>query len=275
MGCDQSPPPRASQHQRPHPPVPKRTRERPPFAGLTTKPLRRLCAYQRPVPTRPYSPASRIVMTRGRSRQIDESATQGHVHPVLCSAHLAIRSVLSVRTYTEGRGETSVLQERVSLSTWVDMEKRADAPRFVPDQRCTMQASRRAFDCVEARHPALYGASCLTLFRGTRWPGEQGQSGGEAHQALPVHAGHGGTAAHTHRGVLFSRSLSNIIHTPASPSTAKLQNIGRPISTETPHALHASPSMADACRRGRECPWCVESLVLTAPGEVCQDACTL
>jgi hypothetical protein len=41
----------------PTPPVPKRTRERPPFAGLTTKPLRRLCAYQRSVPPRPYIPA--------------------------------------------------------------------------------------------------------------------------------------------------------------------------------------------------------------------------
>jgi hypothetical protein len=41
----------------PTPPVPTRTRERPPFAGLTTTPLRRLYAYQRPAPTHPYRPA--------------------------------------------------------------------------------------------------------------------------------------------------------------------------------------------------------------------------
>ena len=64
--------------------------------------------------------------------------------------------------------------------------------------------------------------------------GKQRQEGEDAHQALPVRAGHGGAAAHAYGGVqLVSQYLqhSNPARTPFSPSTAKPQNTGRPIST--------------------------------------------
>jgi hypothetical protein len=219
----------------PTPPVPKRTRERPPFTGLTTKPLRRLCAYQRPVPTRPYRPAP-THRHDARTLPSDRRSCDTGARPtgaLLRTPGHQIRSISADIHRWYGR---SVSPSRACVAgrhrwTWRSV---ADAPRFVPDQRCTMQASRRASARVEARHTALYGASCLTPCRGTRWPGEQGQSGGDAHQALPVHAGHGDAAAHALRGVLLSCSISNIIHTLVSPSTATLQNIGRPISTETP-----------------------------------------
>ena len=58
----------------PTPPVPKRKRERPPFAGLTTKPPCDACAHaSAPRPHAPAAPPPRIVMTRGRRRQIDTS----------------------------------------------------------------------------------------------------------------------------------------------------------------------------------------------------------
>src|SRR5262249_10167948 len=110
----------------PTPPVPKRTREHPPFAGRTTKPLDACAHTSAPCPHAPPAPPLRLVMARGRYREIDDSATQVHVLPALCSAHLAIRSVLSVRTYTDSMGEASVLHERVSL---VDMGGHGEASR--------------------------------------------------------------------------------------------------------------------------------------------------
>src|SRR6266568_6217386 len=56
------------------PPVPKRHRERTPFAGLTTKPHCDACApVSDPCPHATSAPPPRIVMTRGRRRDIDTS----------------------------------------------------------------------------------------------------------------------------------------------------------------------------------------------------------
>jgi hypothetical protein len=56
----------------PIPPVPKHQRERTPFAGLTTKPHGDACAHATaPRPQAPAAPPPRIVMTRGRRRQVD------------------------------------------------------------------------------------------------------------------------------------------------------------------------------------------------------------
>src|SRR2546429_2009277 len=58
----------------PPPPVPKRHRERPPFAGLTTKPPCDACAHASDLrPEAPCPPPPRIVPTRGRRRQVDTS----------------------------------------------------------------------------------------------------------------------------------------------------------------------------------------------------------
>src|SRR5215468_9622545 len=55
-------------------PRPKRTREPTPFAGLTTKPPCDACAHApEPRPQAPAAPPPRLVMTRGRRRQIDTS----------------------------------------------------------------------------------------------------------------------------------------------------------------------------------------------------------
>src|SRR5262245_20226011 len=63
------PPPSA-----PPPPKPKRHRAPHPFAGLTTKPHCDACAHGRaPRPQTPSAPPPRIVMTRGRRRQVDTS----------------------------------------------------------------------------------------------------------------------------------------------------------------------------------------------------------
>jgi hypothetical protein len=63
-----SPPPE------PTPPVPKRPRERRPFAGLTTKPHCDACAHASDLrPEAPCPPPPRIVSTRGRRRQVDTS----------------------------------------------------------------------------------------------------------------------------------------------------------------------------------------------------------
>src|SRR4029453_252212 len=59
---------------KPPPPRPKRTREPHPFAGLTHKPPCDACAHATaPRPRAPSAPPPRIVMTRGRRRQIDTS----------------------------------------------------------------------------------------------------------------------------------------------------------------------------------------------------------
>jgi IS1 family transposase len=59
---------------KPPPPRPKRTREPQPFAGLTHKPPCDACAHATdPRPRAPSAPPPRIVMTRGRRRQIDTS----------------------------------------------------------------------------------------------------------------------------------------------------------------------------------------------------------
>jgi IS1 family transposase len=58
----------------PTPPVPKRTRERKPFAGLTTKPPCAACEHgTAPRPQAPSTPPPRIVPIRGRRRQVDTS----------------------------------------------------------------------------------------------------------------------------------------------------------------------------------------------------------
>src|SRR5215831_1287009 len=58
----------------PPPPVPKRHRERTPFAGLTTKPHCDACEHgNAPRLQAPSTPPSRIVPTRGRRRQVDTS----------------------------------------------------------------------------------------------------------------------------------------------------------------------------------------------------------
>jgi IS1 family transposase len=58
----------------PTPPVPKRHREPKPFAGLTTKPPCDACAHaSAPHPHAPSAPPPRIVLTRGRRRQVDTS----------------------------------------------------------------------------------------------------------------------------------------------------------------------------------------------------------
>ena len=58
----------------PTPPRPKRRREPKPFAGLTTKPYCDACESARaPHPQTPSAPPPRIVMTRGRRREVDTS----------------------------------------------------------------------------------------------------------------------------------------------------------------------------------------------------------
>jgi hypothetical protein len=55
-------------------PLPKRPREPLPFAGLTTKPHCDACGHaSAPRPHAPSAPPLRIVMTRGRRRQVDTS----------------------------------------------------------------------------------------------------------------------------------------------------------------------------------------------------------
>src|SRR6266704_5032743 len=59
----------------PPPPLPKRTREPKPFAGLTRKPHCDACAHApAPRPHAPAAPPPRIVPTRGRPRQVDTSS---------------------------------------------------------------------------------------------------------------------------------------------------------------------------------------------------------
>src|SRR4029453_6145256 len=63
----------------PTPPVPKRHRERTSFAGHTTKPPSAACAHAKdPHPQAPCAAPPRMVMTRGRPRQIDTSL---HFYP--------------------------------------------------------------------------------------------------------------------------------------------------------------------------------------------------
>ena len=58
----------------PTPPEPKRQREPTPFAGLTTKPHCDACEHaSAPSPRAPSVPPPRIVMARGRRRQVDTS----------------------------------------------------------------------------------------------------------------------------------------------------------------------------------------------------------
>jgi hypothetical protein len=58
----------------PPPPRPKRHREPQPFAGLTTKPHCDACAHvSAPCPHATSAPPPRLVMTRGRRRQVDTS----------------------------------------------------------------------------------------------------------------------------------------------------------------------------------------------------------
>ena len=72
----------------PTPPLPKRHREPPPFAGLTTKPHCDACAAtQCPSPTDPLSPATPHRATRGRRRQVDTS-TPFLPEPGLCLSGL-------------------------------------------------------------------------------------------------------------------------------------------------------------------------------------------
>jgi hypothetical protein len=57
----------------PIPPVPKRSRERRPFAGLTTQPHCDTCAHASDLRPEAPCPPPRIVPTRGRRRQVDTS----------------------------------------------------------------------------------------------------------------------------------------------------------------------------------------------------------
>src|SRR2546421_972586 len=58
----------------PPPPLPKHSREPKPFAGLTRKPPCDACEHaSAPRPHAPSAPLPRIVMTRGRRRQVDTS----------------------------------------------------------------------------------------------------------------------------------------------------------------------------------------------------------
>ena len=69
----------------PLPPLPKRTREPKPFVGFIHKPQCDACEHHgdlRPQP--PSSPPPRIVMTRGRRRQVDTST---HFCPNLACAY--------------------------------------------------------------------------------------------------------------------------------------------------------------------------------------------
>src|SRR6266700_4424461 len=60
--------------QEPPPPLPKRHREPKPFEGLTTKPHCDACVQvSDPRPHAPSAPPPRIVMTRGRRREVDTS----------------------------------------------------------------------------------------------------------------------------------------------------------------------------------------------------------
>src|SRR5256884_1102690 len=69
-----APAPGAPRPLEPTPPLPKRHREPHPFAGLTTKPHCDACAHvSDPCPHATSAPPPRIVMTRGRRRQIDTS----------------------------------------------------------------------------------------------------------------------------------------------------------------------------------------------------------
>jgi hypothetical protein len=66
--------PSDSVRDHPTPPLRQRRREPKPFAGLTTKPHCDGCAHASdPHPQPPAAPPPRIVMTRGRRRQVDTS----------------------------------------------------------------------------------------------------------------------------------------------------------------------------------------------------------
>ena len=276
MGCGQAPPPRASQHQRPHPQCqPARVsahllRAAPPrtFAA---------CAHtSAPCPHAPTDPPPRIVLTRGRYCQIDDSATQVQVLPALCSAHLAIRSVLSLRTYTDGMGEASVLHERGSL---VDVGGHGEASRTL---RALYQISAAPCRRAVALPSVWRHDTQRSMARHASPPfAERDGLGNKASQ--------GETPARHSRSTLATvarppmplvassyRAVSPTSSTPRSHPPPPSSRTAAGLSAPKPHhALHASPGMADACRRGRACPWCAESLALTAPGEVCQDACPL
>ena len=61
--------------QEPPAPLPKRHHEPKPFAGLTTKPHCDACKHATaPRPQAPSAPPPRIVITRGRRRQVDTSS---------------------------------------------------------------------------------------------------------------------------------------------------------------------------------------------------------
>ena len=65
---------------------PKRQRERKPFAGLTRKPDCEACEQQaQSQPQTPGAPPPRMIVTRGRQRQVD---TTGHFCPqATCAYH--------------------------------------------------------------------------------------------------------------------------------------------------------------------------------------------
>ena len=67
----------------PTPPLPKRHREPKPFAGLTTKPHCDACEHgSAPRPQAPSAPPPRIVLTRGRRRQVDTSRISARTRTV-------------------------------------------------------------------------------------------------------------------------------------------------------------------------------------------------
>jgi hypothetical protein len=195
-------------------------------------------------------------MTRGRYRQIDDRATQGHVLPVLCSAHLAIRSVLSVRTYTDGMGGASVLQERVSL---VDIGGHGEASRML---RALSQISAVPCRRAVALPPVWRHDTQRSMVRHASPPvAERDGLGNKASQGeTPTRHSRSTLAMETRPHMPFVassyRAVSPTSSTPWShPPPPRSRTSDGPSALKPHHALHASPGMADACRRGRECPW--------------------
>jgi len=256
MGCGQAPPPRVYQHQRPHPQCQSARVSAHLLRASPPSPFDACAHTSAPCPHAPTAPPPRIVMTRGRYRQIDDRATQGHVLPVLCSAHLAIRSVLSVRTYTDGMGEASVLQERVSL---VDIGGHGEASRML---RALSQISAVPCRRAVALPPVWRHDTQRSMVRHASPPvAERDGLGNKASQGeTPTRHSRSTLAMETRAHMPFVassyRAVSPTSSTPWShPPPPRSRTSDGPSALKPHHALHASPGMADACRRGRECPW--------------------
>jgi hypothetical protein len=158
-------------------------------------------------------------------------------------------------------------------STRVDMEKRRGRSAL-----CTRSALHHAGE--PSRFRPYGGATPSVLWRVMPHPpfAERDGLGNKARQ--------GETPTRHSRSTLatVARPPMPIVassYRAASPTSSTLRSHPPPLSARISagpsalkphHALHASPGMADACRSGRECPWCAESPALTGPGGLCQDA---